>query len=375
MKNKSLFSIAVFCALGLVLLGLFLTKRMQLSTMTEAGENAPPMTMSVSTAIAKQQVWTETFQAVGSIEPVQGVILETETAGIVKEITFENGQLVEEGELLVQLDIGVEQAQLRAAIATAKLAEIEYERAKTLRISGTVAQSQLDRTIADLEKANADVQNIEAVIKRKTIRAPFSGKVGIRQVNLGQYVPQGAPIVALQSYDKVFVNFTLPQQALARVGTGMALSLTSDAYPDKTFEGEITAVSPQVDPITRTIELQGTLKNEDGLLRAGLFVKVTVTLPEANEVLVIPATAILYAPYGNSVYKIEKSTTGDSLVAKQYFVRIGKRRGDFVSVEKGLEADDEVVSAGAFKLRNGMGVTIHNEFAPTSQLDPKPDNS
>ena len=347
--------------------------------MEDAGKRMGPMPESVSTFIAERQSWVDSLQAIGSVEPVQGVRLDAEVAGVVRAINFENGQQVEAGDLLVQLDIEVEQAQLRSNEAIARLAEVEFKRASTLRESGNVPQSQLDRAIADLEKTKADVENVKAVIDRKTIRAPFSGRVGIRQMNLGQYVSQGAPIVTLQSDEQVFVNFTLPQQAIARIAPGMQVSLSSDVYPDRTFKGSLTAISPQIDPITRTVKVQGTLDNPDGLLRAGLFVKVTVTLPVKNEVLVVPATAIVYAPYGNSIYKIEsqvdEASGARSTVAKQSFIRIGKRTGDFVSVLEGLEVGDEVVSAGAFKLRNGIQVIINNDMAPAPKLTPEPKNS
>jgi membrane fusion protein (multidrug efflux system) len=379
MSKKTVFWILLFAALGLVLLFILGTKKLQFAAMAEAGKRMAPMPESVSTFVAAQQTWGESLRAIGSIEPIQGVELKAEIAGLVTAISFENGQSVQAGDLLVQLDVDVERAQLRATEATAKLARVEYERAKKLRASGSVPQSQLDRALAELDKMTADVDNFKAIISRKTIRAPFSGQVGIRQVNLGQYVAQGAPIVTLQAYDKVFVNFTLPQQALAKVDTGMAITLSSDVNPDQPFAGTLTAISPQVDPTTRTITLQGTLDNPDGHLRAGLFVRVTVTLPEQHVVLVVPSTAIVYAPYGNSIYKIEQqsdASTGEShTIAKQFFIRIGKRTGDFVSILKGLEVGDEVVSAGAFKLRNGIQVNINNDMAPTPELAPEPDNS
>ena len=379
MSKKIIFGVSIFGSLALVLLFVVGTKKLEFKAMEDAGKRMGPMPESVSTFIAERQSWVDSLQAIGSVEPVQGVRLDAEVAGVVRAINFENGQQVEAGDLLVQLDIEVEQAQLRSNEAIARLAEVEFKRASTLRESGNVPQSQLDRAIADLEKTKADVENVKAVIDRKTIRAPFSGRVGIRQMNLGQYVSQGAPIVTLQSDEQVFVNFTLPQQAIARIAPGMQVSLSSDVYPDRTFKGSLTAISPQIDPITRTVKVQGTLDNPDGLLRAGLFVKVTVTLPVKNEVLVVPATAIVYAPYGNSIYKIEsqvdEASGARSTVAKQSFIRIGKRTGDFVSVLEGLEVGDEVVSAGAFKLRNGIQVIINNDMAPAPKLTPEPKNS
>lgn len=369
---------------GVGLLGLFLllgalvgTKALQFGAMGAAGaEMSGPPPEYVSTAQAEGDIWERVLRAVGSVAPVQGVVLEAEVPGIVEEIAFRSGQLVEAGDLLVQFDVDVEKAQLRAARATLDLADLEYERARTLRASGTIPQSQLDRAVADLERARAEIENIEAAIDNKTIRTPFSGKLGIRQVNLGQYVPQGAAIVTLQSFEQVYVNFSLPQQHLSVLEKGMKVRVVNDVYPDRVFTGELTTVSPEIDPTTRSVALQATFENGDGPLRSGIFVRVEVVLPEEAEVLVIPATALLYAPYGNSVFVIEASEGAEgAAVVRQRFVRTGERRGDFVSVLEGLESGDEVVSAGVFKLSNGMGVVVNNENVPDAKLDPKPPNA
>ncbi|WP_269522257.1 efflux RND transporter periplasmic adaptor subunit [Coraliomargarita parva] len=375
MSKKITFALIFAAALAVALVAIVGTKVLQFKVMGAAEASTKPPSSTISTFTAEKQNWGESLRAVGSIQPVQGVALEAEASGIVKSIDFTNGQRVQAGDLLVQLDIDVEKAQLKAAEATAKLAALEYERAKRLRESGNVPQSQLDSAVADLDKANADVENIKAVIDRKTVTAPFDGRVGIRQINLGQFVPQGAPIVALQSYDKVYVNFTLPQQALSRLEVDYPVTLETDAFPGREFEGQITALSPEIDPVTRTIEVQGTLDNPEGLLRAGLFVRVRIILPVEEEVLVVPATAILYAPFGNSVYKVLPAEEGEGLIAKQFFVRLGRTQGDYVSILEGVEDGDAVVSAGAFKLRNNTPVNIDNENTPKPKLAPKPANS
>ena len=255
------------------------------------------------------------------------------------------------------------------------MAKTEYERTAKLRESGSVPQSALDAAIADLDRANAEVENIKAIIDRKTIMAPFAGRVGIRQINLGQFVAQGAPVVALQSYEKVYVNFSLPQQALSRVEVGYPIVLTTDAFEGLEFEGEVTALSPEIDPATRTIKIQGTLDNKDGKLRAGLFVRIKVVLPISNKVIAIPTTSVLYAPYGNSVYKVVEDDETGALVAKQYFVRLGATRGDFVSVVEGVSLGDAVVSNGSFKLRKGAPVNVDNTNTPSPELEPTPGNS
>lgn len=347
--------------------------------MLEAKKLMQPPPESVSTSFVERQIWPKWLRSIGSIEPVKGVRLDAELPGIVSKIHFQNGQDVMAGDVLVQLDIAPEEALLRSNKANAELARVELDRARKLRETNSVAQSELDRAQANYDIALAQVNNTEAIIEQKTIRAPFSGRVGIRQINLGQYLAAGSPIVTVQSYDTVFVNFTLPQQTIGQVTTGMRVNLKSDAFPEQTFEGQLTAISPQVDPVTRTIELQGTLENPDGLLRPGLFVDVTVTLSEKDEVLVVPATSVVYAPYGNSIFKVltkKDEASGKTITfVKQSFIRIGKRKGDFVSIIGGLEEGDEVVSAGAFKLRNDMPVSVNNDSAPAPKLAPTPKNS
>ena len=326
--NKRIIFIPLFLAfMGVGLLALLGTKSSQFAAMAKAAETPFVPSVTVSTFEAESQTWGESLRSVGSIEPIQGIIIEAESSGRVDSIHFKNGQQVSEGDLLIQLDVDVERAQLRSANATARLAKTEYERTAKLRESGSVPQSALDAAIADLDRANAEVENIKAIIDRKTIMAPFAGRVGIRQINLGQFVAQGAPVVALQSYEKVYVNFSLPQQALSRVEVGYPIVLTTDAFEGLEFEGEVTALSPEIDPATRTIKIQGTLDNKDGKLRAGLFVRIKVVLPISNKVIAIPTTSVLYAPYGNSVYKVVEDDETGALVAKQYFVRLGATRG------------------------------------------------
>lgn len=400
MSRKVIFALCVFGGIALLVCFLVWTKGQQFGAMEEAGGQAAeankliqeaeklmeqanemmqPPPESVSTSLVERRLWQEKLQAVGSIEPIRGVRLDAEVPGIVTTINFQNGQSVDTGDVLVQLDTAPETALLNSNKANAELARIELERAQRLRNTNSVAQSQLDQAQATYDVAMAQVKNIEAIIEQKTIRAPFKGRVGIRQINLGQYLSAGAAIVTIQSYDKVFVNFTLPQQKLCKIETGMGLLLKSDAYPGESFAGRLTAISPQIDPTTRTVELQGTLDNPNGYLKPGLFVNIEVIVSETNEVLIIPATAIVYAPYGNSIFKIKKQeneATGETITTvKQTFIRIGERRGDFVSVLEGLEEGEEVVSAGAFKLRNDMPVSIQNDLAPAPEIAPTPNNS
>jgi len=376
MRRKIIFSLAVVAALAAVLGGLAVVKKMQFDAMAQS---QPPPSPTVASTRVEQQTWRQTFSAVGTARPVRGVTVRAEAAGTVTQIGFENGARVEKGDLLVQLDVETERARLRSAQADAELAAIEYRRSKQLRKSGATTQSQLDRDTAALRSAEARVEEIRATIADKTIRAPFAGETGIRQFNLGDYVGPADPLVSLQAFDRVYVNFSLPQKALNSLETGYTVEARTDARPGRVFEGKLTTINPEVDPSTRTIALQATFDNEDRALRSGLFVEVDVVLPQENEVMAVPATAILYAPYGNSVFRIEEKTNGQTgetqLVGRQQFVRLGERRGDYVSIVEGVSPGDRVVSAGAFKLRNGQPLKVNNENAPKPELNPDPPNS
>jgi membrane fusion protein, multidrug efflux system len=277
---------------------------------------------------------------------------------------------------LVRLDTSSEEAQLRAIEAQAELARINADRARTLQADKTLSQADLDQAEATLKQNQANADNIRATITKKTIRAPFAGKLGIRLVNLGENLDLGKPIVSLQALSPVYADFSLPQQELARLKTGMRVNLVSDTYPDKKFEGTLSAINPDLDLASRSVRVQATFENREQLLRPGMFARVEVLLPEEQSVIVIPATSILSAPYGDSVYVIEPATnSAGGLVVRQQFVRVGRVRGDFINVETGLKPGERVVSAGQFKLRNGMAVTENNDLVPKSSSTPKPADS
>jgi membrane fusion protein, multidrug efflux system len=376
MKLKIVIAIVVVVVIVGALAG---TKVMQIKKLTSMPYVQPPET--ISSAVAHPEKWEDSFSAVGSISAVQGVTLTPEIAGTVSEIDFESGAVVKKGDLLVKFDTGTEEAQLKAANAQLEWAKVSAERAHKLRTDSTVSQSELDQAEATFQQAKANADAIQAVIDKKTIRAPFAGKLGIRQINLGQYVDAGKPIVSLQSLTPVYADFSLPQQDLSQLKTGMVVRISMDAYTNKQFEGTITAMNPNLDDSTRSIRLQATLDNPDHLLRPGMFARIEVVLPNVDNVLVIPATAILSAPYGDSVYLIEQSTNtpvgtnGPGLVAKQQFVRVGRAHGDFVAVESGLKDGDHVVSAGLFKLRNQAPVVENNSISPKPSEKPKPSDS
>lgn len=376
MAKKIIFTLVIVLILVGTLAGI---KGLQFKTMFAQGANFVPPPETVTTTEAKQDTWQPTLTAVGSVAAVQGVVLGAEMSGAVKNIAFESGATVRAGDLLVELDSSVEQAQLRSAMASADLARLNLERARELREKKMMSQADLDSAEAQAKQANAQIDNTRAVIAKKAIRAPFAGRTGIRQVNLGQFLDNGAAIVTLQSLDPVYVDFSLPQQDLAQLGVGMAVRVTTDAFPSQNFEGKLTAINPEVDAVTRNVRLQATLANPAGKLRPGMYVNVAAVLPQMERVLMIPATAVLYAPYGDSVFVVEdkkdEKTGATGKVLNQKFVRLGKTRGDFVVVTSGLEAGQTIVTTGVFKLRNGMSVVVDNKLAPSLQLAPKPANS
>jgi len=364
----------------LILVGLLAgTKIQQFQTMFAQGANftLPPET--VTTAEVQPDRWQPTLIAIGSVTAVQGVMISAEMSGIVKTVAFESGATVKAGDLLVELDTAIEQAQLRSAAASADLAHANLDRARDLRAKNMVSAADFDAAEAQNKQAIAQIDNIRATIAKKTIRAPFTGRLGIRKINLGQFLDNGAAIVTLQSLDPVYADFTLPQRYLAQLQPGMTVRVSADAFPKQAFTGKITAISPEVDSVTRNVRLQATLANPKDRLQPGMYVEVTAVLPDTEPVLLIPATAVLYAPYGDSIFVIEeKKDEKTGVVGKvlnQKFVRLGPTRGDFVVVTSGVEAGQTLVSTGVFKLRNGMSVVIDNALAPQPQLAPKPANS
>ena len=340
----------------------------------------PPMQVgTVTSAVVKAEDWAPTLSAVGSVSPVQGAMISTELPGVVAEVGFESGAMVKKNSLLVKLDTSAEEAQLQSADADTELARADLERAKDLAARKVVSKAELDAADAKFKQKTAMTENMRALIAKKTIRAPFDGAAGIRTVNVGQMIKEGAEVVPLQSLDPVYFNFALPQQHFAKLSQGLEIRVTTDAVPGHVFTGKLTAVNSMVDVATRNVTVQATLDNPDHLLRPGMFAKVEVVLPQKESALVIPGSAISYAPFGDSVYVIEKKkdpkTGQESQTIRQQFVRVGEARGDLVSITNGLKAGDTVVGTGVFKLRNGMAVTINNDLAPKPQVNPTPADS
>jgi membrane fusion protein (multidrug efflux system) len=318
------------------------------------------------------------LHAPGNLAAAQGVTVSNELAGSVAKIDFESGQHVQQGDLLVQLDVSTDEAQLRGLEAQAELNKISLERARELRATNANPQSDLDSAEAQYKQAVANVDNQRALIAKKTIRAPFTGRVGIRQVNLGQYLAAGAEIVTLQALDPIYVNFYLPEQDITDLRPDQAIRIAVEAYPGATFTGAISAVNAKVDDATHNIQVQATLRNADERLVPGMFATADVVLPRQDKFVTLPETAIVYNPYGNAVYVIEKPAEAGGagpLIARQRFVQLGETRGDQVAVVKGVQVGDEIVTAGQLKLRNGSPVQIDNSVQLSSNPAPHPPNT
>jgi membrane fusion protein, multidrug efflux system len=378
MIRKIVYFVAGVLGCALAIAGpLFLVKIGQFKAMGAVDMVVPPTTVNAADVL--EQAWENTLSASGSLMAVQGVTVAAEVPGKIVTIAFEPGATVRAGELLVQLDTSTEEAQLRAAEAAASLARANLERARELRESNTNSPAELAAADAQAKQAAAQADSLRAIIAKKTIRAPFAGRLGLRQVNLGQILREGDEMVTLQTLDPIYVNFSLPQQRLSQLVPGTSVRVRSDAAPEETFEGRINAVDPMVDPATRNVRVQAMLDNRSEHLRSGMFARVEVVLPEKSKVLAIPATAVLYAPYGDSVFVIDEKKDAESgitlRVLRQQFVRLGLTRGDFVAVVEGLGPGDTVVTSGVFKLRAGMPVVIDNTLAPDAQLAPKPRNA
>jgi membrane fusion protein (multidrug efflux system) len=358
-------------------------KAAQIGAMIEAGENFRPPPASISTAEVLSQVWAPSLHATGTIVASQAVVVSSEVPGLVRKLSFESGQTVKAGQVLVRLDTSIEQTQLKSAQATAKLAEISLGRSRGLSKARVNAPAELDRAEAEAAGAAAQVDNIQAQIDKKLIRAPFSGRLGIRQVELGQILSSGSPVAALQNLTRVYTDFYLPQADLTRIETGQKVVIVTDGPLDRIWTGQIETIESSIQVATRTVRVRAVFENPDGALRSGMFVEVRVKLPDAAAMPVIPATAVVFAPYGDSVYVVEaakpaadgKAPDPGAKVARQIFVKLGNRKGDFVVVESGLKPGQTVVSAGAFKLRNGSGVVVDNSTELDPSLAPKPKDS
>jgi membrane fusion protein (multidrug efflux system) len=374
MKRKLVIGLIIVVAVGG---GLGLVKALQIRALIAGATAFVPPPETVATTPVQEQKWQDSLPAVGSVTAAQGVTIAPEIDGTIMEIAFESGATVNKGDLLVRMDTSSEEAQLRSAEAQVQLAKLNADRARKLREDKTVSQSELDQAEATLQQNEANADAIRATIAKKVLRAPFAGQLGIRLVNLGERLDKGKGIVSLQSLSPLFVDFSLPQQSMAVLQTGLVVRVVSDTYPDRVFTGEISAINPDLDAVTRNVRVRAKFENAEGLLRAGMFVRAKIELPGERTVLVIPSTAVLSAPYGDSVFvvdaQVEKGVTNQ--VVQQKFIRTGRAQGDFIQVETGLKPGDRVVTAGIFKLRNGMAVQENNNATPKPSATPTPPNS
>ncbi len=342
--------------------------------MAEGAKHAPPPP-AVTTMVAKGQNWQPVLSAIGSLRAINGVDVSTDLAGIVTEIAFESGKPVKQGDLLVKLDTQQEEAQLKSAEAARDLAKLNLARQHDLLVKKAASQSDFDSATSTANQTEAAVDQVKALIARKTIHAPFTGVLGIRQVNIGQYLDVGKPIVTLQSQNPINVEFSLPQQYLDQIALGKKIHLKAAGITGKEFDGTITAINSKVDETTRNIQVEGTVANPDNQLRAGMFVDVKVLLPEKSGVLAIPSSAISYAPYGDSIFIVTDAKSPDGKPIKQVInqiVTLGPTRGDQVSIVKGLKEGDELVTSGVFKLHSNSPVTINNDVPPGNDANPNP---
>jgi membrane fusion protein (multidrug efflux system) len=374
MKKRMFWMLAVVIAF-IVIIGT--VKTFQIKAAMAQGASYQPPPEAVTTVIAKQEQWNTTLGAIGSVAAVNGVTVAADLPGLVSEIDFTSGQFVHQGEVLVRLDTKQERAQLAAAEAQRDLAKLELERAQTLLSKALISQSTYDTAAATFKSAEAGVGEISAAVARKTIRAPFSGTLGIRQVNLGQYLAGGAAIVSLQSLQPAYVNLTVPQQELGRLHVGGEIQVTSDGFSG-TETGKVQAFDSVVDEATRNVRVQAIFENRDGHLKPGMFVEAQLARGINTPVITLPASAISYAPFGDSVFIVEdvKGPNGKSYRGvRQQFVKLGGARGDQVAVLTGVKPGEEVVTSGVFKLRPGAAVTVNNAIQPGNNPAPKPEDS
>jgi len=370
--------IVMLLTTALIVGALGFVKFRQIQTAIGQAASFQPPPEAVTTIAAVEERWPETLTAIGTVAAVQGVTISADLPGTVDRIGFEAGQPVREGEVLALLDTRQEQAQLAAAEAQRELARLSFERMQGLLNENVVSRAEFDRAIADQRQGDARVGEIKATIERKTIRAPFGGILGIRRVNLGQYLSAGDALVTLQSLSPIYVNFGVPQQAMAQVRAGRTVRVTADNLAGSAFSGRITAIDSVVDESTRNIQAQATLANPDGRLRPGMFVQAEVAVGASATIVSLPASAISYAPYGNSVFVVSDLKDKDGKPyrgVRQQFVKLGAARGDQISITSGLKAGDEVVTSGVFKLRNGAAVIVNNKVRPANSATPKPENS
>lgn len=359
--------IVIFAALAGV-------KALQIKTMIDAGAAMGPFPTSVEVRSATKDVWEQGLNSIGTIMPIKGTTIRSEADGVIREILFDPGTEVAEGTELVVLDQEVQLAQLDTAIAALRLTEKNLERTRKLHARQNVSDDVLDRDIAEHDIAKATVENLKASIAKRTIRAPFTGRLGVRSLSPGDYITSGQPIVSLQSSDKVYVDLSLPQNELGYLSNGLEVRLETDAWPETVFTGELTAINPEIDQATRSVMVQATFDNPEGKLLPGLYVNVTIIRPEKRQVVLTPKSSVMHANYGDSVFVVKQNPEGEGEVVEQRIVRLGESKGDFIEVTNGLEGTEEIVSSGGFKLRDGSLITRSSMGTVEPELAPEPED-
>lgn len=375
MLKRMLLMLAIIVA---VLGGLGFAKYRQIQAAIAQGASFQPPPSAVTTIIAKRETWPSTLSVIGTTQAIQGVTVSADLPGTVAKIDFESGKRVHAGDVLAELDTRQERAQLAAAEADSELARVNYGREQKLVAEGVVARNEYDNALDQLKSTEAKVGEIRATIERKTIRAPFTGILGIRQIDLGQYLAAGQAIVPLQSVNPIYVNFGIPQQSTSEIRVGRTLRVSCDDLPGVQFSGRVTAMDSVVNESTRNIQVQATLENPGGRLRPGMFVNVQVTSGGSRDAITLPASAINYAPYGDSVYVVTTLTDPKGKTyqgVRQQIVKLDGSRGDQVAVVSGINPGDQVVTSGGFKLRNGAPVVVNNQVQPPNNPKPKPEDS
>ena len=375
MAKRMVFTVAILVAI-VAALGFVKFRQIQVAIAQGASFQPPPE--AVTTIVAARDEWPATWSAIGTLAAVQGVTVSADLPGIVERITFESGRAVEAGDVLTVLDTRQERAQLQAVEAQRDLAQVDFGRMQGLLNERVVSRAEYDRATADQQQSEARVAEIVAIIERKQIRAAFSGIVGIRQVDLGQYLSAGDPVVSLQSLHPIYVNFGVPQQAIGQMTLGREVRMTSGDLGGATFTGRVTALDSVVDETTRNVQVQATLPNPEGKLRPGMFVQTEVVVGANRSVIALPASAVSYAPYGDSMFIVTDLKGPDGQPyrgVRQQFVKVDGARGDQVAVVSGVQPGDEVVTSGVFKLRNGAAVQVNNTVQPANDPKPKPENN
>lgn len=338
-----------------------------------SSQGIPPQT--VSTAKAQFTEWQGEFQAVGTLRAVRGADIAAEVPGVITAIQFQSGQEIQEGAPLVQLNNESDLARLQSLAAAAELAQANYERNRKQLEFQAVSQAVVDTDAANLKSARAQVAEQRALINKKLVSAPFSGRLGIRAVDVGQYVTAGAKLVTLQALDPMYVDFHAPQKSLGRIAPKQKIMLKTDAFPGQVFAGEVSSIDPKVDPATRNVQVRATVRNPKRSLLPGMFATVVLASGGPQRFLTLPQTAVSYNPYGDTVFIVEESKGKDdklTLVAQQKFVTTGETRGDQVAILSGVKEGDTVVTAGQIKLRSGFPVIVNNSIQPTNEPAPKP---